>query len=116
MPLRLTANDQTLSGHQYDDVLGVRYEFPSRYRGIIRQGERFVYYRGRRRPDGTTVPQAYLGTGIIGAVRVSTANPDHFVCDVEDWKAFDEPLFFKCDRRPLRAGRRARGASTGAKV
>ena len=95
MPLRLTANDRTLSGHEYDDVLGVRYEFPSRYRGIVREGERFVYYRGRRRADGTTGPQVYLGAGIVGPVRASTMNSDYLVCSIEDWQPFDEPLYFK---------------------
>ena len=95
MPLRLTANDRSLSGHQYDDVVGVRYEFPSRYRGMVREGERFVYYRGRRRADGTASPQVYLGVGMIGEVRTSTADTKLRVCNIEDWEPFPEPVGFK---------------------
>ncbi len=95
MPLRLTANETNLSGNNYNDVLGVRYEFPRRYRNLVRVGEPFVYYRGRRRADGGTRPHAYLGTGIIGTIRESASNPDFLVSEIEDWHAFPEPLYFK---------------------
>lgn len=95
MPLRLTISEATLSGHSYDDVLGVRYEFPLRYRNLVREGERFVYYRGRRQPLGGVQPQAYLGTGIVGTVHASTRNSQRLVCEIEDWCPFDEPLYFK---------------------
>lgn len=95
MPLRLTANESNLSGHAYADVLGVRYEFPRQYRNLVSTGERFVYYRGRRRADGGTQPQVYLGTGIVGAVAPSPVRPDYLVCAVERWEPFAEPLPFK---------------------
>ena len=37
----------------------------------------------------------YLGAGIIGQVRESGRDTDRLVCDIEDWEAFPEPLFFK---------------------
>ena len=43
MPLVLTQNEATESGHAYADVLGESYEYPTRYRNRIREGERFVY-------------------------------------------------------------------------
>jgi hypothetical protein len=95
MPLRLTANDFSLSGHRYDDILGVRYEFPARYRRMVREGERFVSYRGRRRVDGTTGRPVYLGVGIVGTVQQSVSKPNHLVCDIADWRPFVEPLYFK---------------------
>jgi hypothetical protein len=95
MPLRLTANDTSLSGHNYDDIVGVRYEFPWRYRNLVQRGERFVYYRRRRRPGGRTQPQAYLGTGIVGEVRSSERYADRLVCVVEDWQPFGNPLPFR---------------------
>jgi hypothetical protein len=95
VPLRLTISEATLSGHNYDDVLGVRYEFPLRYRNLVREGERFVYYRGRRQLLGGVQPQAYLGTGIVGNVHASTRDPQRLVCEIEDWLPFVEPLYFK---------------------
>jgi hypothetical protein len=44
LPLVLTQNEATESGHQYADELGVAYEYPTRYRNAIRTGEPFVYY------------------------------------------------------------------------
>ena len=54
MPLVLTQNELTESGHDYADRLGVEYEYPTRYRNLVRTGERFVYYRGRKRAAGGT--------------------------------------------------------------
>ena len=65
MPLILTQNESTESGHHYADELGVEYEYPARYRNRIRTGEPFVYYPGRRRVEGASQPQAYLGTGVV---------------------------------------------------
>jgi hypothetical protein len=95
MPLRLTISEATLSGHEYDDVLGVRYEFPLRYRNLVREGERFVYYRGRRRASSGVQPQAYVGTGIVGTVHSSTRDSQRLVCEIEDWCLFADPLYFK---------------------
>jgi hypothetical protein len=95
MPLRFTANETSLSGHNYDDVVGSRYEFPSRYRNLVREGDRFVYYRGRRRLGGGTQPQVYLGAGVVGPIGKSISDPDRLVCDVLDWSPFPTPLYFK---------------------
>jgi hypothetical protein len=95
MPVRLTVNETSLSGSSYDDVVGVRYEFPSQYRRIILPGRRFVYYRGRRTKAGGSQPPAYLGVGVIGEVRVSAQAADRFVCDIDDYRQFPEPVFFK---------------------
>lgn len=49
MPLVFAQNEVSLSEIDYADDLGKSYEYPSRYRKLIQTGERFVYYRGRRR-------------------------------------------------------------------
>jgi len=94
MPLVLTQNESTESGHSYADELGVEYEYPTLYRRRIRTGEPFVYYRGRRRADGTLQPQVYLGAGVVGEVRPSRAE-GRLICDVEDFIPFATPLPFK---------------------
>jgi Domain of unknown function (DUF3883) len=95
MPLRLTMNETTLSGQHYDDVVGVRYEFPQQYRKLVRSGRRFVSYRGRRRVGGGSQPQTYLGVCIVGEVRKAGGRSNRLVCDIEDWRLFPSPLFFK---------------------
>ncbi len=94
MPLVLTQNEATASGHEYADVLGRSYEYPIRYRRLLREGERFVYYRGRRTAAGTTEKQAYLGTGLIGDITESPV-AGRLICQVVDYKPFPEPLPFK---------------------
>lgn len=110
MPLVLTQNEATESGHSYADVLGVSYEYPRRYRNVIRPGEPFVYYRGRRTAAGGQQPQAYLGTGVVG--EVVEAGNGLLVCQVENYEPFVEPLPFKggdgyLERRAGQFGSRA---------
>lgn len=94
MPLVLTQNEVTASGHVYADVLGRSYEFPSRYRRRVLAGERFVYYQGRRRADGASAQQVYLGVGVIG--RIDPADDaGRLVCMIEDFVAFATPVSFK---------------------
>lgn len=82
MPLILTQNEVNLSEIEYADVLGETFEYPSRYRSKILPGEQFIYYRGRRRADGTHGRQAYLGTGLIGEV---TQFGERLRCTITDY-------------------------------
>ncbi|WP_156781140.1 hypothetical protein [Mycobacterium gordonae] len=92
MRLVLTQNEVSLSDIEYGDVLGKVYEYPSRYRTLIQPGERFVYYRGRRRADGSSQTPSYLGYGTIGVI---THIGDRLRCTIEDYQAFKKPLPFK---------------------
>jgi Domain of unknown function (DUF3883) len=96
MPLVLTQNEATASGHDYADELGVAYEYPTRYRGWVQPGERFAYYRGRRRPTGSLEPQVYLGVGVVGQIRPSPVM-GRLLCAVEDFEEFSPPVPFKID-------------------
>lgn len=103
MPLVLTQNEVTESGHDYGDVLGVSYEYPQRYRNLISAGERFVYYRGRRTTIGPTQPQVYLGTGIIGPISPSSTE-GLLTCLIEEYRPFRQPVPFKLGDDYLEAG------------
>ncbi len=95
MPLVLTQNEETESGHDYRDVLGLSYEFPRRYKRLVVSGTPFVYYRGRRRQGGRTGPQLYLGQGKIGEV---TQSRDGLLkCSIEAFQPFEPPVPFKVD-------------------
>jgi hypothetical protein len=95
MALVFASNEASESGLEYDDRTGVSYEFPeSRYRKVVQPGERFVYYRGRRRSDGTRQPQVYFGTGVVGEVAPSV-RAGRLVCEVLDFHEFVEPVPFR---------------------
>jgi Domain of unknown function (DUF3883) len=92
--LVLAMNDLSESSIEYADIPFVSYEYPTRYRKKIQPGKRFLYYRGRRRPEGGRQPQAYLGAGIIGEIWESES-PGRLVCQILDGEEFLVPLPFK---------------------
>jgi hypothetical protein len=112
MPLALTQNEETESGHDYNDVLGVSYEYPIAYRQLVEPGVEFVYYRGRKKKGGGTQPQVYLGMGRVGAVKPSS-HAGRLVCLIEDYKAFDVPVPFKGDGKYLETGAQPLGPRAG---
>lgn len=112
MPLVLTQNEVTESGHDYADVLGTTYEFPSRYLGLVEEGEAFVYYRGRRKKGKGNYVPAYLGKGTIGRVQESST-PGRLTCRIEDYVAFAEPVAFRRDDKYLEGSAPPRGRLTG---
>ena len=95
MPLVLAENEATESGIAYDDRTGVSYQYPRVYRHAIQTGERFVYYRGRKKRGPGRWPQVYFGTGIIGAISDDLHEPKRLVCEVLDYQPFLNPLPFK---------------------
>lgn len=95
MPLVLAESEATESGIRYEDRTGVEYQFPRMYLRLMQPGERFVYYRGRKRESGGRVPQVYFGTGIIGPVRPDPLHPNRSLCEILDYVAFEAPVFFK---------------------
>ena len=92
MPLVFTQNDVSVADIDYADVLGKVYEYPARYRKLIQPGERFVYYRGRRRADGSSQTPSYLGCGTVGKI---TEISDRFRCTIENYQEFKNPVPFK---------------------
>lgn len=91
MALVLASNPNPVSGHVYDDRVGVRYEYPTRYRRLIREGDPFVYYRSR---DGAVNPH-YFGSGVIGEIGPSTSDPTRLSCRILDYEAFVPTVPFK---------------------
>ncbi len=81
MPLVFTQNEINLTD-----------EFPNKYLKIIQPGEQFVYYRGKRRADGSIDTPAYLGTGIVGSV---FPVGERFQCSITNYQPFEPPVPFK---------------------
>jgi hypothetical protein len=112
MPLVLAQNEATEWGHDYADVLGISYEYPTLYRRLVEPGVDFVYYRGRRKQGGGTQPQVYLGVGRIGAVEPSS-QVGRLICRIDDYEAFPIPVPFKIDGRYLETGAQPLGSRAG---
>ena len=58
-------------------------------------GERFVYYRGRKKRTGGRAPQVYVGAGVVGSVIPDPNQADRFVCEVLDYQQFLTPVRFR---------------------
>jgi hypothetical protein len=105
MPIVLTSNEINASSrYDWDDVTGVRYHYPNGYRNLIRQGDRFVYYRGVRRKDRTRAAAEYFGCGLVGDVwRDPSVSEDalkahwSWYCSIQDYAPFDPPVPAKID-------------------
>jgi hypothetical protein len=75
-------------------VFGELYVYPrSRYGDLLRTGERFVYYRGRRGTRPGDLAHAYLGVGVIGPLGAS--DPEMGTAEIRNCRLFDRPLYFK---------------------
>jgi hypothetical protein len=106
----LAENEATESGITYDDRTGVSYQYPKAYRRAIQPGERFVYYRGRKKRGAGRWPQVYFGTGIVGAISDDSHEPTRLVCEVLDYEPFLAPVPFKdANGTYLEAGATRRG-------
>lgn len=92
MPLVLATGAATASGIVYDDVFGLRYEFPIKYSDMVVAGEVFVYYTGIRGVEYRR--PVYLGVGVIGEVQRSR-KPGHRVAHVHDLELFGDPVSIK---------------------
>lgn len=96
MPLIFAQNELNASGINYADVTGVRYQYPKRmYKNVIKTGERFIYYRGRKTAASNREPQVYFGTGIVGDIYEDVTDDTRLVCDVLDYRSFESPVPFK---------------------
>jgi len=98
MPLVLVHNEVVANpSHQWDDVEGVHYHYPAKYRGKVQTGEPFVYYRGVHRANGKRGPAEYVGAGRIGAFWPDPARKNAWYCAVVDYARFPEPVAAKVD-------------------
>jgi hypothetical protein len=95
MPLVFAENEESESGITYQDRTGISYQFPKMYRRIIQPGERFVYYRGRRKRGGGRALQVYFGVGLVGNIAPDPNHPGRLICDVLDYQSFPAALAFK---------------------
>jgi hypothetical protein len=104
MPLILVQNEIT-AGNKYDhwqDDEGIQYHFPNQYKGKVKEGEIFIYYRGSRRADNKRGTPEYFGCGKIGRVWPDPLNDNkgsksnwHWYCEVLDYIPFTNTVPFR---------------------
>jgi len=92
MPLVFVTDAPTLWESSYADIVGVQYEFPDRYSGLVASGERFLYYRGSRGAGQGGV--GYFGEGIVGEIRESP-KLNHLTAYVHDVELFADAIAIK---------------------
>jgi len=102
MPLVLVHNDVVQNpAHQWDDVEGVHYHYPSKYLRKITMGEPFVYYRGVHRENGKRGPAEYVGSGRIGRIwsdpNTENVSRKAWYCAIEDYQRFPIAVPAKTD-------------------
>lgn len=98
MPIVLVHNEVVANpAHAWDDKEGVHYHYPSKYRGLIREGEPFVYYRGVHRLGGKRGPAEYVGAGQIGHIWADPSKPRAWYCAIEAYERFTTPVPAKID-------------------
>ena len=104
MPLILTQNEVTVNdAHDWNDIEGEQYHYPTKYRNKVIEGERFVYYQGVNRANGTKGEAHYFGTARIGSIYQDPA-PERqrggkiaWFCTIEEYERFPEPVSAKVD-------------------
>lgn len=101
MPIVLVQNERTVGGayDHWNDIEGVRYQFPNKYRKLIRQGSNFVYYRGKRRQGGEQGIPEYFGCGVIGTIWRDESVPEtrprqewRWYCQIINHVTFSHPV------------------------
>lgn len=96
MPLVLVHNDVVANpNHQWNDVEGVHYHYPSKYRGKVKKGEPFVYYRGIHRANGKRGPAEYVGAGLIGDIWADPTRKNAWYCGIDNYERFPSPVSAK---------------------
>jgi hypothetical protein len=99
MPLVLVHNEvvRDPENHTWNNVEGVHYHYPSKYRGLVQTGVAFVYYRGVARKNGKRGPAQYLGAGRIGDIWPDPERPRRWYCALESYDRFPAPVPAKVD-------------------
>lgn len=97
MPLVLVHNEVVSPEYQWDDVEGIHYHYPTKYRGKVRVGEPFVYYRGVHRINDKRGPAEYVGAGSVGDIWADPSRKGAWYCRVDNYERFASPVLAKVD-------------------
>lgn len=100
MPIVLVQNEVVADpeAHNWADVEGVQYHYPSKYQRFIQPGVEFVYYRGVHRVDGKRRPHGeYFGQGEIGSIWRDPENARRWYAEIVNYAPFAAAVPAKVD-------------------
>lgn len=85
---------------KWDDKTGERYHFPKQYQKSLRPGMRFVYYKGRLKPENKQYSSQRLSSEphYFGIGRISEIKPDesgHLYAVLTDFQQFEQAVLAK---------------------
>ncbi|MBU8768770.1 DUF3883 domain-containing protein [Cytobacillus oceanisediminis] len=92
----ITENDES----KWEDQTGILYHFPAKYKNILTQGTKVIYYKGAIK-NGKYIPKRlskkphYFGIAIIGEVYPDVNNKNQYFAELDDYIPFSEPIIFK---------------------
>lgn len=94
--------ENEVNKYGWKDETGSRYHYPNKYINLIKEGRRFIYYRGSREKSGERRIPEYFGTGIISTIyrddAVSLSEKKYkwrWYCEITDYIPFKNPVPFK---------------------
>ena len=93
--LVITENDES----DWEDKTGDSYHYPFKYRNIITEGSKVIYYKGKVRNDVYKSLRLddkphYFGTATIGKIKTHS-NGKSLVAQIIDYKRFEKAIPFK---------------------
>lgn len=75
---------------EYDDLIGMLYHFPSKYKNMIRPGSEFIYYEPAKQGAGT-----YFGYGKVGQVVEDKRMPGQYFVHIIEYVPFINEVALK---------------------
>lgn len=75
---------------EYDDLIGMLYHFPEKYKNLVRPGSEFIYYEPAKQGSGT-----YFGYGKIGQVIEDKRKEGQYFAHVVEYTPFEKEVPLK---------------------
>jgi len=119
MPIILTHNlRNALPEFDYADVEGVQYQYGFSHRNKVREGRRFIYYRGSLDSSGRRRTPHYFGSGVIDRIELDTAvsardGSPLWIARIEGYEHFIHSVEFKIGLTYLEPGANRRQSRPG---
>jgi len=99
----IVQNDES----DWDDIKGELYHYPNRYRNILTEGCKIIYFKGQIRnksfaPYRLTSKPHYFGCGIIGkSIEDPESQKKDWYCEIIKYNEFQYPVLYKIENEYL---------------
>lgn len=91
----ITENDES----DWDDLTGIQYHFPAKYKNLLLEGSKVLYYKGTLKNKAfksfrLSDEPHYFGIGVIETISKEDGKNNYFA-KISNYKAFEFPVPFK---------------------